>query len=59
MLLQACEDEGTIRPGLDPDDILLLLGFLWRLEPNANWELRANRILDLVIDGMRVGAPNS
>jgi len=59
MLLQACEDEGTIRQDLDPDDVLLLLGFLWRLEPNASWELRANRILDLVIDGMRMGAPNS
>ena len=58
MLLQACEHEGTIRQGLDPDDILLLLGFLWRLEPNASWELRANRILDLVIDGMRAGTPN-
>jgi AcrR family transcriptional regulator len=29
-LLAACEQAGCIRPGLGPDDLLLLLGFLWR-----------------------------
>lgn len=33
MLLRACEQDGSIRPGVDPDDVLLMLGFLWRTGP--------------------------
>jgi hypothetical protein len=32
MLLQANEQAGTIRAGLDPDDVLLIMGFLWRID---------------------------
>jgi AcrR family transcriptional regulator len=53
LLLQACEDAGSIRPGLDPDDVLLLMGFLWRLDPSRDWQARANRLLDLVMDGLQ------
>jgi AcrR family transcriptional regulator len=59
MLLRANEDAGTIRVGLDPDDVLLLLGFLWRIDPKTDWASRAARILDLVIDGLRAGASGS
>jgi AcrR family transcriptional regulator len=52
-LLDACEQTGATRPGLDPDDILLLMGFLWRIDPNADWEQRTSRMLDIVIDGLR------
>jgi AcrR family transcriptional regulator len=58
-LLRACKDDGTIRAGLDPDDILLLLGFLWRIDPNVDWEAPTNRILDLIMDGVQVGAHRS
>jgi hypothetical protein len=54
LLLGACEAAGAIRPGHDPDDVLLLLGFLWRIDPRD--EARAGRLLDLVIDGLRAGA---
>jgi AcrR family transcriptional regulator len=53
-LLESCERDGAIRAGLDPDDILLLMGFLWRLEPDERWERRAHAMIGLVIDGMRV-----
>ncbi|MFE2430480.1 TetR/AcrR family transcriptional regulator [Streptomyces sp. NPDC059373] len=56
-LLRACEDDGSIRPGVDPDDVLLMLGFLWRVSPGKEGEARAARLLDLVIDGLRFGAP--
>jgi hypothetical protein len=52
-LLRACETSGDIRSGLDGEDILLLVGFLWRIEPGRAGEARAERLLDLVIDGMR------
>jgi AcrR family transcriptional regulator len=56
-LLQACTEEGGIRAGHDPDDVLLLLGFLWRIHPGPGAEAKAARLLDLVMDGLRAGAP--
>jgi AcrR family transcriptional regulator len=58
VLLRACEQDGSIRAGVDPDDVLLMLGFLWRVSPDADGEARAARLLDLVIDGLRLGAPD-
>jgi AcrR family transcriptional regulator len=56
MLLQANEQAGTIRVGLDPDDVLLVLGFLWRIDPKSDWRSRADRLLSLLMDGLRTGA---
>ena len=58
VLLQACTDDGSIRPGHDPDDVLLLLGFLWRIDQGPGSEAKAARLIDLVIDGLRTDAPN-
>jgi AcrR family transcriptional regulator len=57
-LLQACTEDGSIRTGPDPDDVLLLLGFLWRIDPGPGADARAARLLDLVVDGLRSGAAN-
>jgi AcrR family transcriptional regulator len=51
-LLRACESAGAIRGGVDAEDVLLLMGFLWRIEPGREGEARARRLLDLVIEGM-------
>ncbi|MFC4036464.1 TetR/AcrR family transcriptional regulator [Streptomyces polygonati] len=56
-LLRACEADGSIAPGADPDDVLLMLGFLWRVGPGPEGEARAGRLLDLVVDGLRPYAP--
>ncbi|GII57711.1 TetR family transcriptional regulator [Planotetraspora thailandica] len=56
LLLRACERDGVIRGGVDPDDVLLMLGFLWRVSPGEEGEARAARLLDLVVDGLRAGA---
>jgi AcrR family transcriptional regulator len=52
LLLKSCEQAGSIRRDIDPDDVLLILGFLWRIDPKGDWEQRASRMLDLVIDGL-------
>jgi len=57
LLLRACEEDGSVRPGLDPDEILLLLGFLWRIDNSRDWEVHAARLLDIVLDGLQAGAP--
>ncbi|MFI6765287.1 TetR/AcrR family transcriptional regulator [Streptomyces sp. NPDC050355] len=56
-LLKANEEAGTIRPGLTPDDFLLAIAGLWQIDPHGDWHSRADRLLDLVMDGLRAGAP--
>ncbi|WP_371749624.1 TetR/AcrR family transcriptional regulator [Streptomyces sp. NBC_01283] len=57
LLLKANEEAGTIRPGLTPDDFLLAIAGLWQIDPHGDWQSRAGRLLDLVMDGLRAGAP--
>jgi hypothetical protein len=57
LLLQANEDAGTIRPGLTPDDFVLAIAGLWQIDPHSDWQPRVARLLDLVMDGLRAGAP--
>lgn len=52
-LLAACEAAGLMRPGLDPADVLLLMGFLWRVGPGAEGKAQAARLLGVVIEGFR------
>jgi AcrR family transcriptional regulator len=52
-LLIAAEQAGQVRSGLDPADILLLMGFLWRVGPGKPGAHQAARILDIVIEGLR------
>ena len=57
LLLKANEEAGTIRPGVAPDDFMLAIAGLWQIDPHGQWQPRARRLLDLVMDGLRVGAP--
>lgn len=59
LLLHANEEAGTIRPGVTPDDFLLAIAGLWQLDPHSDWQPRAARLLDLVMDGLRAGAPGA
>jgi AcrR family transcriptional regulator len=52
-LLRAGEQTGELKPGLDPEDVLLQLSVLWRLDPARHGADRAQRILALIIDGLR------
>lgn len=57
LLLTANEQAGTIRPGVTPDDFVLAIAGLWQIDPHTDWQPRATRLLDLVMDGLRAGAP--
>jgi AcrR family transcriptional regulator len=52
-LLNAAERAGQVRSGLDPADILLLMGFLWRIGPGESGTHQAERVLDIVIQGLQ------
>jgi AcrR family transcriptional regulator len=53
LLLRACEASGSIRKGVNAEDVLLLMGFLWRIEPGREGEARAKRLLGLVMNGLQ------
>jgi AcrR family transcriptional regulator len=55
-LLVAAEQAGQVRAGLDPADVLLLMGFLWRVGPGKPGTEQAERILELVIKGLQAEA---
>jgi AcrR family transcriptional regulator len=57
LLLRAAEKAGTIRPGVTADDFFLAIAGLWQIDPGGDWQPRATRLLDLVMDGLRAGAP--
>ncbi|MFJ5262014.1 TetR/AcrR family transcriptional regulator [Streptomyces sp. NPDC088387] len=58
LLLRTNEKAGTIRPGITADDLILAISGLWAVDPESDWQPRAERLLDLVVRGLRAGAPN-
>ncbi|MEU6818163.1 TetR/AcrR family transcriptional regulator [Streptomyces sp. NPDC046860] len=52
-LLETGAAEGTLKEGVDPEDVLLQLSVLWRIDPTRDGEARAARILTLIVDGLR------
>jgi AcrR family transcriptional regulator len=52
-LLAAAERAGAVRPGLDPDDVILALAGLWEIDPASDWKMRTHRLYDLVFTGLR------
>jgi len=51
-LLDACVAERSVRPGLDPADVLLLMGFLWRVAPGPDGAEQGRRLVRLVFEGL-------
>jgi AcrR family transcriptional regulator len=54
LLLAAGQERGELRPDVDADEVLLLVGFLWRL-PDDDFVNRSRHLLDIVMDGLRGG----
>ena len=49
--------DGSVRRGLDPGDVLLLMGYLWRVGPGAEGLAQSRRLTQIVLDGIRAGRP--
>jgi AcrR family transcriptional regulator len=58
-LLSACQQDGSVGPDIEPDDIWLLLAFLWRIEPGPSAPVRVARLLDVIMSGLHAGAPRN
>ena len=51
-LLDAGKADGTVRDDADARDVILLIGYLTRLDENE-WDARAHHLLDIILDGLR------
>ena len=52
-LIAACAADGSMREGLDPEDVLLMMSFMTRVAPTAAAAARADRAMELAIYGLR------
>jgi AcrR family transcriptional regulator len=51
-LVDACVAEGTIAPGHDPADIIMLMSFLWRVPNNDDGVAQGRRLIATVFSGL-------
>lgn len=52
-MLDAGVADGSLRADVSADEVLLMVGFLWRIDLDDAWEDRTTRMLDTVLDGLR------
>lgn len=52
-LIAACAADGSMREGLDPEDVLVMMSFMTRVRPAPAAAARADRAMELAIDGLR------
>jgi AcrR family transcriptional regulator len=52
LMLTAGQSEGSIRGGLDPSDVLLLMGCLWRTPTSPEGQAQQQRLLDLALESL-------
>jgi AcrR family transcriptional regulator len=55
-LLDAGKADGTIRQDVDARDVILLIGYLTRLD-QSEWGARARHLLQVILDGLRSTDP--
>jgi AcrR family transcriptional regulator len=52
-LIAACAADGSMRSGLDPEDVLVMMSFMTRVRPVPAAAARADRAMELAINGLR------
>jgi hypothetical protein len=57
VLLEANRAVGAVRVDVRAEDFIRAIAGIWQIDVNGDWRAQAGRLLDLVMDGLRVGAP--
>lgn len=57
LLLNANHEAGAIRPDVTADDFLRAIAGIWQIDIRGDWHTQVTRLLDIVMDGLRAGAP--
>ena len=52
-LMSACESAGDARPGINPEDVLVLLSSVLRIAPTPEGQAQVRRVLDLLLSSIR------
>jgi len=55
-LLSAAVAADTVRADMDPEDVFQALSGIWLIPDGEHWNERAQRLLTLLMDGLRFGA---
>lgn len=55
MLLRTSEEQGAVRPGLDPSDVVMALGGIALITSDQGRQDLAGRLLDLLMAGLTTG----
>jgi AcrR family transcriptional regulator len=58
-LLGEAVASGAIRTDASSEDVLRALQGVWQVTSEANWQDKARRLLNLLMDGLRYGAPKT
>ncbi len=58
-LVRTAGEAGQIRSDVDPVDLLRALGGVCMISDSADWQAQALRLVALLVDGLRYGAPAS
>jgi AcrR family transcriptional regulator len=58
-LLEAGVDAGSLRPDIDAEDVFRATGSVFLLPQQNGWREQAARLLRLIVDGLRYGAPSA
>jgi AcrR family transcriptional regulator len=56
VLLDAGRADGSVRPDVDGEQVMLAMGGVWNVPDSELWAERVRGLLDLVVDGLRYGA---
>lgn len=56
VLLAAGRADGSVRPDVDGEQVMLAMGGVWNVPDSERWAERVRGLLDLVVDGLRYGA---
>jgi hypothetical protein len=55
-LLAAGVAAGAIRSDISADDLMFPIAGLWHVPPSDDWQAQTERLLGLLMDGLRAGA---
>jgi AcrR family transcriptional regulator len=56
-LLNEAAASGSIRADTNAEDVLMALQGVWQVTSEPDWQDKARRLLNLLMDGLRYGAP--
>ncbi|MNF03943.1 hypothetical protein D3C80_2033560 [compost metagenome] len=57
LLLDANKEAGTLHIGVTTDDFFLAIAGIWQLDFNDEWQPQLTWLIDIVMAGLRAGAP--